>query len=61
MNFAAEGDSPIPAADRQALRDNLLEGLIRHISCTESLLTKPDQWQQCVLNENSAYFVYVLL
>lgn len=27
--FAAEGDSPIPAADRQALQDNLLEGLIR--------------------------------
>lgn len=36
--LAAEGDSPIPAADRQALRDHLLEGLIRHTSYTECLL-----------------------
>ena len=24
------GESPIPAADQQALRENLLEGVIRH-------------------------------
>ncbi len=31
---SADGESPIPAADQQALRDNLLEGLIRHVTVT---------------------------
>ncbi|KAL3141839.1 hypothetical protein ABBQ32_004507 [Trebouxia sp. C0010 RCD-2024] len=50
----SEGDSPIPAADKQALRDNLLEGLIRapHIvqvqlgECMKNivLVDFPEQW-----------------
>ena len=34
IEVSAEGDSPIPIADRQALRENLLEGLIRHTFLT---------------------------
>ena len=35
---SAGGNSPIPAADQQALRDNLLEGLIRQAYMRNALV-----------------------